>query len=296
MKNAFKIVNISLLLLLMILIISCKTRDLNYITYYNQVNVIDSIYRIQNDTLQAQKLYSKLFKKYAPHQAELIEEYETYIRISDKYKKNFGGKKALSKLIPLVAPYWKYKRQDAEFFKFYKKYGIDSLPVENKVAVWKSKLNKSLVDSFAVARLRDQEKSRTDSRVMLVNDEKNAKLLVWTFENFGYPSLKKIGLWGNNNEFMTMSTLLTHMAGEEQYPYFKAKLLEYVKSGDCPPENYATMIDKYCFMHNLNLEYGGTFESSYKKIDSAQADRNRKLIGLPSLKHRSKIQYDYFND
>jgi hypothetical protein len=31
-----------------------------------------------------------------------------------------------------------------------------------------------------------------------------------------------------------MVTLLSHMAGmEEYYPYFKEKLLEYVKSGDC---------------------------------------------------------------
>jgi hypothetical protein len=42
------------------------------------------------------------------------------------------------------------------------------------------------------------------------------------------------------------------MAGmEEYYPYFKEKLLEYV--GDCPPINYATMIDRYEYIHKRNI-------------------------------------------
>jgi hypothetical protein len=36
---------------------------------------------------------------------------------------------------------------------------------------------------------------------------KNAKLL--DFENYGYPSIQKIGLFGNNGVFMPMVTLFT---------------------------------------------------------------------------------------
>lgn len=167
--------------LLLLSVLCCKPQKVNDLIYHQKVVVIDSIYRMRNDTLRAQKLYTKLFRKYRPHQTELIEEYETYLRISDRYHKDFGAKRSLYKLIPLAAPNWRYKKQDPEFFKFYKKYGIDSLTIEGKIAEWKSNLNKSLVDSFKIARIRDQELQRTDGNIMRKNDRKNAQLLIWTF-------------------------------------------------------------------------------------------------------------------
>jgi hypothetical protein len=46
-------------------------------------------------------------------------------------------------------------------------------------------------------------------------------------------------------------------------------LLEYVKSGDCPPINYATMIDRYEYIHKRNILYGvyvGDFSDTIKLI------------------------------
>ena len=118
---------------------------------YNKVNDIDSAFRFQKDTLTTIKKYRKLFKKYPPKNQERIYEFETFIKIADKKSKKFGGQKNLNKLIPLVAPNWKFKKQEKDFFKLYQKYGIDSLEIEQKISTWKKGLNKQLVDSFSIA-------------------------------------------------------------------------------------------------------------------------------------------------
>lgn len=280
---------------ILIIVFSCQVRkstSLNHINYLNEVNQIDSIYRIKNDTIKALAMYQNLFKKYPPHNSYLIKEYETYIFLSDKYHQDFGGKEGLYKLIPLVAPNWKYNRKDKDFFALCKKYGIDSLEIESRITDWKKSLNKRLVDSFSIAFFRNDEfripKYVIDQQT--INDKKNAKLFVWAFNNYGFPSLQKIGLWGNNDIFMPMGNLLNHMADEKQYPYFKEKILQYVKSGECEPDNYAEMIDKHSLM--TNEDSYGTYSNVPIK-DSALVNRNRKKIGMPSLKHSKKIHDDY---
>ena len=269
---------------------SCRTKELNYITYYNKVNEIDSIYRFKKDTIKVIKEYKKLFNKYPPRNQERIDEFKTYIVLSDKYQKNFGGKKTLYKLIPLVAPYGEeYK----DLFDLYKKYGIDSLQIKNEIVKWKKNLNKRLVDSFTIAFIRDQQEGRSNATIIQQNDKKNAQLMKWTFENYGYPSLQKIGILGNDDVFMPMLTFFSHMSASEYYPYFKTKLLEYVKSGDCLPRDYATMVDR----HNLQISkeeiiYG--YYNDYKSvIDTLKINRNRKTLGLPSIKHNTKIAKDF---
>ncbi|MDQ0065900.1 hypothetical protein [Chryseobacterium lathyri] len=268
----------------------CKSRD--YITYYNKVNEIDSIYRMAKQPEKAIKKYRKLFRKYKPLNQERIEEYETYIRISDRYNKSFGGKKSLYQLIPLIAPYWRYKKEDKEFIKLYKKYGIDSLNIEQKIAQWESKHDKMLIDSFVVAIGRDQYNRRSNISDIFENDLKNIELLKWAFKNYGYPSMQKIGLYYKDT-FMPMDVILLHMADyEEYYPYFKTKILEYVKSGECPPRDYAAMVDRNNMHHKIPRTYG--VYMGYQNItDSAKVNRNRKSIGLPSLKYRNKIAKDF---
>ncbi|WBV56445.1 hypothetical protein PFY10_19860 [Chryseobacterium daecheongense] len=280
----------------LLLIFSCQIRKPDYISYLNKVNEIDSVYRIKNDTLTALKMYQNLFKKYPPHNSHLIDEYQTYIIISDKYQLDFGGKESLYKLVPVVAPNWKYNRLDKDLFALYKKYGIDSLEIENKVADWKKGLNKKLVDSFSIAFFRNQEfrMPKYIEKSQSMNDRKNAKLFIWTFNNYGFPSLQKIGLWGNNNTFMPMGNILNHMAGldNKDYPYFKEKLLEYLKTGECAPEDYAEMIDKRAYMEGKDCVYCTVSKSRIS--DSTQVNKNRKAIGMPTLKHSKKINSDYF--
>ncbi|MDW9382644.1 hypothetical protein [Chryseobacterium sp. JV558] len=280
-------------LILCLFLSACKNR--NYIDYYNKVYAIDSTLRINKDTLATIKQYKKLFKKYPPSQNDRIEEYENYIKYSDRYNKNFGGHRGLDKLITQVAPYWKYKREDSTFFKLYKKYGIDSIAVEQKIDQWKKGLNKTLIDSFNVAFERDQYNERTGS-IVEINDRKNTNLLLWTFKNYGFPSKQKIGLTGNDNKFMPMGVLLNHIAGSQNYEYFKVKLLEYVKSGECTPREYIDMVDKHQYINHLETIYGIFIHYStpdFSASDSARINKNRRAIGFPSLKQSSNITKDF---
>jgi len=285
--------------LFLIILFSCSTKEINYINYYNTAYDIDSIYRYKKDTLTALKLYKKLFEKFPPKNNEKMEEYETYIKLSDRQHKNFGGKKSLYKLIPLVAPYWKYKRQESSFFELYKKYGIDSIEAEQKVDVWKKQLNKQLIDSFTIAFVRDQKVRNTEVLNMdslKKYDEMNKRLLFWTFKNFGYPSMQKIGLIGNDDVMISLGTILNHMANVREYPYLKVKLLDYVKSGELPPRDYMEMVDRHnSTVDSLGSEYG-IFEKFNEVIDTSRIDRNRKLIGFPGLKHWGRITKDFWKN
>ncbi len=275
--------------LFFLIVSACKKKENNAITYYNKVTEIDSIYRMANNPQLAVQEYSQLFDEFTPKNQDRIEEYTTYIKLADQYHIDFGGKKSLSTMISLLAPYGnEYKK----YLPLFKKYGIDSTEVKEQIADWKKQLNKRLIDSFSIAMVRDQEKRHIDLEVQAKNVKKNADLLIWTFKNYGFPSVDKIGTTGNNNVFFAMPTFLTHMIESDHYPYFKDKLLEYVKSGDCAPRDYAFMVDMYNYSHGKETYY--TYEPDGIR-DSAQIDRNRKSIGLPSLKHSAKIRKDYFN-
>lgn len=273
--------------ILLLLFSSCKNSKVNYITYYNHVNEIDSICRIAGQPKKAIRKYRRLFREYDPKNQEWIEEYETYIKLADQHHKNFGGKKALYKLITLVAPYGEdYKK----LYPFCQKYGIDNLEVDQKVVDWKKSLNKTLVDSFSLAMIRDQEGRPQNIVLVNKNIEKNADLFFWTFKQYGFPDGQKIGRFGNDNIFITIPTLLSHMIGSEKYPEFRKKIFEYVKSGECSPRDYALMSDTYDIYRNTAARFNYRHESQ----DSLQINRSRKSIGLPSLKHMAKIRKDKF--
>lgn len=267
------------LLIALLSLTSCKK---NYITYYNKVNEADSIYRIANNPKLAVKEYRKIFEEYTPKNQDRIEEYATYITLADQYHEDFGGKKSLYQLISLVAPYGdKYKK----YLPLFNKYGIDNSSVEQKITEWKLDLDKKLIDSFKIALIRDQEGRPLDTALTRKNVEKNAKLLIWTFKNYGFPTPEKIG-------WFPMPTFISHMVeSKKDYPFIKDKLLEYVKLGDFSPRDYARMEDTYLGFHKKITRYG--FNMIPVK-DSMQTDRNRKSLGIPSMKHSSKIRKDYF--
>ncbi|MCT3649902.1 hypothetical protein KRE40_18425 [Elizabethkingia meningoseptica] len=275
-----------------------KQSDLDYIAYYNKVNSIDSIIRYAHDTLSALSQYTELFKQYPPKNDERIREFETYIKLSDKLGQDFGGKESLYKLIPLYIPPRKDGIiRDPNFFKLYQKYGIDSTEVLEEVSKWKRGLNKQLIDSFTVAVIRDQYgRAERNIKIVRKNENINANLFKWTFENFGFPSVSKIGVWSNKeNIFFPMRSFITHMATSKDYPYFKDKLLEYVKSGDCTPIDYSYMVDTY-HINKKEKTYYGMGRTLQKSIDTVEIDAHRRSIGLPSLKHTSKINKDFENE
>lgn len=278
MKNS-PLIRYSLSFIILLFLTSCKK---DYITYYNKINEIDSTYRLANNPKLAIKEYQKVFKEYAPKNQDRIEEYATYITLADQYHEDFGGKESLYQLISLVAPYGdEYKK----YLPLFNKYGIDNASVEQKITEWKQGLDKKLVDSFRVALVRDQAGRPLDTALTRKNVEKNAELLIWTFKNYGFPTPEKIG-------WFPMPTFITHMVeSKKHYPFIKEKLLEYVKSGDCSPRDYARMDDTYLGSHKKITLYG--FNMIPVK-DSAQTDRNRKSLGIPSMKHSAKIRKDFF--
>ncbi|MBE0390321.1 hypothetical protein [Flavobacterium sp. PL002] len=249
-----------------------------YITYYNKANTIDRKFKANHDTIAFIKSYDKLFKKYNPPQSNFaFSKFETYIAYADKYGKNFGGEESLYKLLDLVAPY--YSEHYKTLLPICAKYGIDSLSVERKIASSKNNLNKRLIDSFSVAFSRDQQLGRSNSLNTVKNDRINAKLLKWTIENYGYPSPQKIGLIGNDGVFMPMLTFMSHIGGNvpEYYPYFKDVLLKYVKSGECSPNEYGTMIDRHEYVNKREIIYG---EYLFNFSGLKKVNRKRRSIGL----------------
>lgn len=278
MKNS-ALIRYSFSLIILLFLTSCKK---NYITYYNKVNEIDSTYRLANNPKLAVKEYREIFKEYVPKNQDRIEEYATYITLADQYHEDFGGKESLYQLISLIAPDGdEYKK----YLPLFNKYGIDNASVEQKITEWKQGLDKKLVDSFRVALIRDQAGRPIDTALTRKNVEKNAELLIWTFKNYGFPTPEKIG-------WFPMPTFITHMVeSKKHYPFIKEKLLEYVKSGDCSPRDYARMDDTYLGSHKKITLYGFNMISVK---DSAQTDRNRKSLGIPSMKHSAKIRKDFF--
>lgn len=77
-------------------------------------------------------------------------------------------------------------------------------------------------------------------------------------------------------------------------PYFESQLKHAVKTGECPPRVYSTMVDRY----HLEVKKDDILYAMYLGMsnisDSAQIDRNRKSIGLPTMNHNKIITKDFF--
>jgi len=284
-------INIFYFFLIIFFLGSCKTRERNYIDYYNKVNEIDSIYRIAQKPKIAIKKYKKLFRKYEPKNQERINEFENYIYLSDKYGRNFGGKKTLIKFIKTIAP---YKNSYKNHLPLFQKYDIDSIKVISEIENWEKSRDRVLMDSITTLFIRDREGKRADVDLMIRNDKKNANLMKWIFTNYGYPSLNKVGLIGNDNVFLPLTTFFSHMSFSEDYPFFESKLKDYIKTGECQPREYSTMVDRYHLqVKKENILYA-TYIGNSIISDSVQVDKNRKSIGLPTMKHNKKLTKDFF--
>jgi hypothetical protein len=77
---------------------------------------------------------------------------------------------------------------------------------------------------------------------------------------------------------------MSHIGGNvpEYYPYLKKTLLKYVKSGECSPSEYATMIDRYEYVNKREIIYGEYF---WNFSDIKKINRKRRSLGLKSLTH-----------
>lgn len=277
---------------IVLFVASCKTGNINHIVYYNKVNEIDSLFLFHKDTMLAIKNYKKLFRKYNPHNQERLREFETYIMLCHLKSKKFGGKKSLYKLIDLITPH-KVWYKDYSFFKYY---GIDSLQVLKKITKREEKFNKVLNDSFELAFYRDQHFRKDGYNVLTrLNDLKNIELMKWTLKNYGFPSPIRIGPLRKNPYVDVQQALLIHVPPyNEAYHFYKKELLQYVKSGECDPYDYASMVDRH---HTTYIDSSKSLYALYNfyelpPYDTLRIDKNRKKIGLRGLKHNSKVPRD----
>jgi len=275
------------LLILFILIINCKSNDINYINYYQCIYEVDSVFRYEKDTLKAIKLYKNIFKEFDPKNQYGKRELEHYIDFCDKFKINFGGKKTLKKLINLEAP-------NRDFFYRYdilKKYGIDSLEVIKRFNKWERKLDNVLVDSFKVAYERDQYyRVNLDSKLMILNDRKNEDLLIRLIKNNNFPTIDKIGYAGGPDYPIKIITL--HISSStKKFEYLKNELYKCVKKGYILPIVYAEFVDRenWFIKQDTNNSIYAAYRSPHAIKDSIKVNKNRKSIGLPSLYHNRDI-------
>ncbi len=286
MKNSLKV------LFCFVTLCSCKMKDFDRIEYYQNVLVIDSAFRYENDTIATIKNYKKLFSKYGVQNHRKYKEFERYAVLCDKKNKNFGGKRNLYKLIDLITPnkFW-YKD-----FSFFKKHSMDSLSVLKRMEKRELKYNKIINDSCEIALYRDQHfRENGYDTLTMINDKKNINFFKWCVKNYGYPSREKIGPLKNQYGDFD-SIFFIHAFVYDYYPELKEKLMFYIRTGECDPYYYADMVDRFHVV-KVNSNTHGPY--GYRRgmvldevIDSVSINKNRRTIGLPSLKHSTLYRKD----
>src|SRR5690606_27105889 len=153
-------------------------------------------------------------------------------------------------------------------------------------------LNKELIDSVSIAMKRDAiSVLEADDSLRDLNDRKNMELLKWTFKNYGFPSQQKLGYANEISMGVLLLNLGSSNIDEKDYEYLENKVLEFVKSGDCPPDYYAKMIDN----SELYIKPYGKFLGFTDVVDTLWVNKNRKSIGLPSIDHELRLIHDSTN-
>lgn len=259
---------------------ACKNKSINYINYYNDANKIDSVFTAHNDTLQTIKNYQKLFGTYKPKNINQSKDYEKLIKLTSAFDPNYNLKNNLETLRKINAPKWNYKKNDKELLEIYKKNDLDNTAITQNRNDENGNIRENLADSLKVVfkRYKEAEKAEVFSKA----DQLNEQFLNWTFKKYGYPSSSKIEFWYQQKEYIPISQLLFRMTLSPNFNKFKDKILGYVKSGDCHPEDYAQMIDKHNLENNKESSYG-FFIKNIPIKDTIVINQNRKLIGIKNL-------------
>lgn len=115
-------------------------------------------------------------------------------------------------------------------------------------------------------------------------DDSHQKRIKEIFETYGYPNEKLIG-YSNKNENVDISLMLMHF---DDLEYFKPKLLDFIKRGECTPYVLAYMVDSNDRKDSM-YTYGiySTVDSTEIK-DFSNLDSKRKSIGLRSLEDHNR--------
>ena len=294
----------SILFLILVVLISCKSKyriveqpvlkETNYIPYYLKMYEADSLRLIGNHK-QAQHILDSLFKKFEPLNQDSYGEYVFFLsnkvvlndfKNIDKVLKNAISNYGLKieyclndSLLKIATIKSKFSEQDLiDFYESYTK----SLNLD-----YRYEIEKMIEDD---QRVRTVKPVNHDDWVSV--DKENAANIKLLIEKYGYPSTEKIGKYDFNKKSSSVSTLFLHAKKEATESYILDLMLEAVKKGECQPHDYATVYDKYLYVHgefNGKTLYG-EFKRSDKSLDETviypkKLDSIRKTIGLPNVNY-----------
>jgi hypothetical protein len=164
-----------------------------------------------------------------------------------------------------------------------------------------SKVDTALVAQLIEMRRIDQKvrknyysKSWTsDSMAMMRRtDSINEQKIKYIFDNYGYPNDKLVGHANTHRippffDIVEINTMLMHF---DDTAYFRPKLLEFIKKGECQPVNLGRFIDSYQRRDTAKLKFiYGTYSNSLDKVkDLPNLDNRRKAIGMPTIEMQQK--------
>lgn len=281
---------------------SCKSnytrigdKNANYIPYYLKVYEADSL-SLVGEHKRSNEILDSLFKKFEPINLGFYNEYHTYytnkIRLNDfdkidvvlkKLVRNHGfniGKYQNDSLNAIAIKKAKFTEQDLN--GFYETY-VKNLNMEYRYAI------ENMIENDQRVRLAVPRNKEEWEKVDKENAE-NIKLLI---RKYGYPSRKKIGPRFFTDKSAGVTTLFLHATKEAREEYILDLLLESVKKGECEPEDFAVVYDKYLYVsgeHDGKVLYG-ELRDRKKSLDLVlinpkKIDSIRKSIGLENIKYQ----------
>jgi hypothetical protein len=291
---------------LFLCLISCKSsytkigdKNANYITYYLKVYEADSLF-LTNNFEKSYFLLDSLFKKYEPINIDGIYEFNIYIssgvmsgnvhNLRNKIKNSLI--KYGSRGVALHPDSNIIREKIKQYISFNKEYE------EKLLGKYKKRINLTLRSKIEKMIIEDQRvrMNNIDNDSMLYFQNKHKVEIFNIFNNFGYPSLKKVGSDNLFNNSANISVLFLHQDNETKKKILPF-LLENVMNGNCDPDIYAVLYDRYYWETSINngkeeKQYFGSYLKNFKTGElglpvenELKLDSIRNSIGLSSLNY-----------
>lgn len=271
-------------------------KEVNYIPYYLKVYEADSLYIIGNYQ-RCFEILDSLSEKYELLNPIMTRDMELYAKTAYLT----GNYKILKPTIKNLVSNWDYRSKYIEYdslmYEVWKRAGITEKEASEWEKEFQNKINKGLRDTLILINKNDQlyrgkdrdKKIKREDSVDLVH----IKLLKYIFQKYGYPDFRLVG-YPKGGERVDLGVVFIHISNsvdENEYQFFQNQLLKYIKQGTTSPSCLADIVDKRSFDREHTTIYG-TFGSNESwgdkmiKFDTAEINRNRKNIGLPSIQYQ----------